>query len=407
MRDFLLKRDTIDHDIATDALPEQVLELFPEAMPVGVAFGVVLLPSGIEIATFRRDLEYKDHRHPEGVEFASPEEDARRRDFTINGLFYDVKSEDILDCVGGLDDLKARVLRAIGDPKERFREDALRLLRAVRFATRLQFDIEPGTADAIRAQSRLISRVSAERIRDELDEILRGSHPRAGVELMHRLGILSHILPELERTRGVSQADPLRPDEDVWSFTLRVLDELAKPREPRSFALSLSALCGGLGKPAVFRNNNNQNFNGHEIEGAKLTSKIAERLKLPNSEIDRAAAIVGDQLKFREVFQMREATFLRWIAMPHFEDSLRLHRAEALAIDGNLTAWEYCARRLEELRNAPKTEKLVSGEDLVQLGLKPGPEVARILRAVEDLTLERKLQTKEAALEYVLRTFVR
>lgn len=404
MRDFLLGRESKDHDIATSATPDELCDLFPRSVTVGKAFGVIKVPVNIseadapvlmEIATFREDLEYVNHRHPRGVRFSGPEEDARRRDFTINALFYDPKTARILDTVGGLQDLEAGVLRAIGNPSERFREDALRLLRAVRFAARLGFAIEPLTQAAIAARAKLIAKVSAERVREELTLMWTSTRPAEALEMLARTGLLSHVLPEVDALR--TQA-PGPSGHTPWEKTLRVLATLAAQQPKRSAELSWAAVwleTAGRIEPPL---------------GAEIARTSATRLKMSASAIDRIGQILESQPKFRDVFKMRESTLQRFVREPAFEESLGLHRADATISDGNLASYEYCHGRWRETRAAGdglSTSKLLDGKDLIQLGLKPGPEFSEILRVIEDLAFEQRLRSKEEALEYVVRNFVR
>lgn len=395
VRDFLLKRESKDHDIATNATPDELCELFPEAVTVGKAFGVLKVPlpamakegkaEFLEIATFREDLEYHDFRRPKGIRFAGPEEDAQRRDFTINALFYDPKTSCILDPTGGLADLKKGCLRAIGEPNQRFREDALRLLRAVRFVTALGFKLEEKTEAAIRSCVKLIVHVSGERIREELTLMLTGPRGADAVLMLADLGILRHVLPEVEALRKL---------ESVWQHSIRTLRFLEKEKKIRSSTLSWAALLLDSGK----RN-----------DPARQVHSIALRLKLSREEMDQIIGMLQDQLKFKDVFKMREATLLRFLKQPHFEELLALHQADALASDGNLAFYEFCATRLEMLKKTHPVgiPKLIDGKDLIQLGFKPGPEFSQILREVEDLALERRMSTKEEALEYVIQHFVK
>jgi poly(A) polymerase len=414
VRDFLLGRDCKDYDIATGANPDEICELFPNGVTVGKAFGVIKVPTGIqppllEIATFREDLDYTDHRHPKGVLFSGPVQDAQRRDFTINALFYDPKTQRILDSTGGLEDLKLGILRAIGNPSERFREDALRLLRAIRFKTRFGFKIDPDTSEAIRARARLVSKVSSERIRDELTLMWQGPHPEESLKLLSEYGLLSLVLPEVEALKGVAQIPSYHRHEDVWAHLLKMLAYMAEQSPVRSATVSWAAVLHEVGKPVASELNGGKNFNNHEIESVRLTEKIATRLKMSRADCDRIVAMVADHLKFRDVFQMRESTLQRLIRQEHFEELLAFHKADAGASDGNLAYYEFCANRLETLKKSLTTDiqKLVDGKDLIQLGFLPGPEFSEILRVVEDLTLEKKLTTKEEALEYVIKNFVR
>jgi poly(A) polymerase len=412
VRDFLLGREVKDHDIATSAGPDELCDLFPKAITVGKVFGVIKVPVGpsiLEIATFREDLEYTDHRHPKGVRFGGPAEDARRRDFTVNALFYDPKTTRILDSVKGMEDLKARVIRAIGVPDERFREDALRLLRAVRFATRLGFTLEPETAAAVQARAKLITKVSAERVRDELTLTWTGPSPDQGLKMLSELGLLHQVLPELEGLKGLIQPG-MAQGSDVWSHTLKAVASLARSQPQRSASLAWAAILHDVGKPVAARRSGGKNFNGHELDAAKLARSIALRLKMPRDQVDAIASLVEDHLKFKDVFQMREATLQRFVQQPNFEELLALHKADAIATDGNLAFYEFCSSRLAAVKSgaaAAAPPRLIDGTDLIQLGIKPGPGFSEILRTVEDLALEHRLNSKEEALEYVLRHFVK
>ncbi len=403
VRDFLLGREVKDHDIATDALPEEICRLFPNAITVGKAFGVIKVPirSGIvlEVATFREDLGYEDYRHPKGVRFTGPSEDARRRDFTVNALFYDAKAGRILDFTDGLVDLKAGIVRAIGDPRERFQEDALRLLRAVRFTTTLGFKLDPETEKAAAEKAKLVSKVSKERIRDELTLMWTGPRPAEALELLSRLGLLKHVLPEVEALKEVGP--------DLWNHTLKLLRCAVQQRgagETKSMPLSWALLLHDIGKPVVAKKDGP--FTGHEIQAAKLIHEIGGRLKFARSETDKIAKLVEEHIRFREAFKMREATLQRWVREEHFEDLLRLHRADATTTDGNLAYYDFCLSKLREARETESDFKLIDGKDLIQLGFKPGPEFTRILRTIEDLAIERTLTSKEQALEYVVKHFV-
>ncbi len=419
VRDFLLGRPTKDYDIATNAHPDEIVKYFPNAIDVGRAFGVIKVPragqTDLEIATFREDLDYQDHRHPQSVRFAGPAEDATRRDFTINALYYDIKSSRIYDFFDGVADLKARVLRAIGNPAERFHEDALRLVRAVRFASVLPgFEIAPETLSAIREKSALIIHVSKERVRAELSAILLGANPGMGFRLLDELGLLEEMIPELARLKTVEQSPLYRLEVrlgdisrqlSVWDHTLRMLDLMARLEPARSATLAFAVLFQGLGKGVVWEQNQRQNFNNHEREGSRLAVNLCERFRLSTVETEDVGLILENQLKAREVFQMRDAVLERWVRERYFPDFLRFHRIDALTSDGNLAFFDYCMSRLElRLVDIPK---LVDGKDLISLGFAPGPEFSRILTTVEDLALEGRLRDKNEALEYIVRNFVR
>ncbi|MBU6375774.1 MAG: CCA tRNA nucleotidyltransferase [Bdellovibrionales bacterium] len=411
VRDFLLSRPTKDYDIATNALPDELEKIFPNALEVGKAFGVLKIPSSnsglLEVATFREDLEYKDHRHPVGVKFSGPEEDARRRDFTVNALFYDPKTQRILDSVGGLEDLKSKTLRAIGDPAVRFKEDALRLLRAVRFTHALGFHLDASTQAAAKTQARLIQKISQERIREEMTRMLQGPHPANAVKMLSDLDLLFYVLPEVEVLKKTEQ--PTYVKRNLWLHTLSVLEICSNQNPKRSVALSWAALLQEIGKPIAWRKSGEKSFVGHDREAAMAAEKIGERLKFSREEIDRLVILVRDHLKLREVFHMREATLQRLIREPAFEELLALHRAAASATDGNHACWEFArSRYLEYLKSPPPdAAKIITGEDLIHLGLTPGPRFSEILRTVEDQVLERQITTKEQALDYVLKHFVK
>lgn len=415
VRDFLLGRRTKDYDLATDASPDAICALFPNSITIGKAFGVVKVPISeggdtglLEIATFRRDLEYKDSRHPQRVEFAGPLEDALRRDFTINAFFYDPKTSRIMDAVDGMGDLKRGVIRAIGDPALRFQEDALRLLRAIRFSCTLGFGIESGTWEATRTRARAVTRISPERIRDELNLMWSGPRPDEALRLLYDSGLLHHIIPELVALRGIEQTPFYRSQGDVWGHTLKLLQILARFYPVRSRVLSWGVLLHEVGKPVSNRKNGGMNFNGYELEGSKIAGSIAARLRMTTTESEAIQSVIGDHLKFRDLFKMRESRVERLIREPHIEDLLALHHVEAIGTDGNLAYFEYAKSRYERMRLAPPgLPRLIDGNDLIQMGFQPGPEFSSILRTVEDLALEHELSTKEEALEYVVRHFVR
>lgn len=376
VRDFLLGLPIKDYDIATDASPDEVAELFPDAIEVGKAFGVMKIPSGeefIEIATFREDSEYTDYRHPKSVRFSGPEDDAQRRDFTINGLFYDPKTKRLLDCVGGYADLQAKKIRAIGDPNARLKEDALRVFRAVRFAVRFGFKIEEATWAALMENARFTRKVSAERVRDELTLMLKGRSPKDAIRMLRDLGVASLWIPEIAKVKPA------------------VFEALSSDPIPLSTALVFAAAFSEAG--------------GDDTE--KSLQSACDRLRLSGDEKKRVVDLVLDLPKFHDAFQMREATLKRWALEPHFDELLQLHRAIALATDGDLMADRFLRRVRAEAAEGSNGEKILTGSDLIQLGFSPGPRFSEILRTVEDLHMEKKLTSKDQALEYVVRHFVR
>jgi poly(A) polymerase len=390
VRDFFLGREIKDFDIATSASPEEVERLFERTISVGKAFGVIKVLSEdsreVEVATFRKDGVYLDHRRPAKVEFGDVRADGERRDFTVNALFFDPKTNRVLDFFGGMDDLKAKVLRAIGKPGERFREDALRLLRAVRFSSRLQFGIEEGTRAAILEKSPLIRRVSIERVREELEKMITQPSAREAVSALEDLGLLENVMPEISVGK-LSQ-------KKVWDQTLRVLSVLGqhRGREPVSFYWGLFLLPTLRLLPIEKR----------EAEARK----IAARLRVSNECADQMAYLVRETPKFRDAFSMREATLLRWMRDENFELLVRFHELDAVSYDGNLAGLEFVRSIYPEAKRRFEMKPLLTGEDLVRLGMSPGPKFAEILRTVEDLSLEGQLTSTGQALEYVLAHFV-
>ncbi len=400
VRDRLLGITPKDFDVGTSAVPSNLLELFPGAQLIGAHFGVILVsdPSGVtvEVATFRSEGAYSDGRHPDAVHFETqPEADARRRDFTINGLMQDPVSGELFDFVGGRADLAARVIRAIGDPYRRFAEDRLRMLRAVRFAARLGFSIEAETLAAIQSQASAIGSISAERIRDELVRILTEGDTRRGFELLDQTNLLAAVLPEVKAMQGVEQPPEYHPEGDVWTHVLLMLGALDHP----SLSLALGVLLHDVGKPPTFSVRDRIRFDGHAEAGARMTRSILSRLKLPNSELEHVTALVANHMKFKDVLQMRPSTLKRFLRLPQFEEHLELHRLDCLASNGYTQAYDFLRGKLSELEAEDLSpERLITGHDLLQLGYSPGPEFRRALEAVETAQLEGEIRTKEDAL---------
>jgi poly(A) polymerase len=405
VRDHLLRRQAQDIDIATSAHPDEVLRLFPRSIAIGAKFGVVqvrLYGHPYEVTTFRKEGPYFDGRHPSEVSFSGPEQDARRRDFTINGLFYDPVTDRVIDFVQGKPDLEQGIIRTIGSPRGRFEEDKLRMLRALRFACSLDFEIAAETWDSIRGLAPEILQVSWERIRDELLKIITGPAPGRGLDLLHESGLLARILPEVEAMRGIQQPPGFHPEGDVYVHTRMALGFLRKP----SPVLALGTLLHDVGKPPTFSIQERIRFDGHVELGAQMAESICRRLRLSNEETQQVVELVLHHLRFIHVTEMRNSTLARFLRMPHFEDHLQLHRADCLSSHENLETYRFCADRLKELRaQAPPPPPLINGRDLIALGYQPGPIFKEILEAVEDLQIENTLRTKEEALEYVLKTF--
>ena len=405
VRDLALGRVPKDWDVATDAGPEEVAALFEHTVPVGVQFGisVVVLDEGdYEVARFRRDGPYRDGRRPASIDPADAHADAQRRDFTINGLFYDPESNAILDYVGGQQDLDAKVIRAIGDPAARFAEDHLRLLRAVRFAARLGFAIEPATWDALCVRAECIASVSAERIRDELTLLLTEGGAVRGLSLLDESGLLKVVLPEVAAMRGVPQEAEFHPEGDVWTHVQLLFEYLDKP----SAELAWSALLHDIGKPATMVRAERIRFHGHDAVGAKTAAAICGRLRMSNEARRVICTLVADHMRISHVRQMRLSTLVRLLREPHFPELLELHRADCLASHGKLDLYEFCQEQLAELKKEHlRPPALLTGNDLIALGFAPGPLFREILAAVEDAQLEGQLDSYQAALRFVQRKF--
>ena len=406
VRDMLLGAEPSDYDVATSATPEQVLALFERALPVGAAFGVVRVlsagsqPMEVEVATFRGETTYSDGRHPDQVAFTDEKLDVKRRDFTINGLLFDPLKLEVLDYVDGRRDLERKLIRAIGDPQRRFREDHLRLLRAVRLAAKLAFEIDGPTFGALKSCAAQITVISAERIRDELNLMLTGPAPRRALELLKKTGLLKHILPEVDALAGVLQPPEFHPEGDVWTHTLLMLGLM----ENAPLALALGVLLHDIGKPPTFEQLDRIRFNEHERVGAALAESILTRLKYSNEEIERVVSLVRQHMVFKDAGHMRPATLKRFLRQPDFDAHLELHRLDCLASHGNLDMHQFCKTQREALSaetlNPPP---LITGNDLIALGLTPGPRFKIILKEVEDEQLEGRLASKEQALEFVRR----
>jgi len=405
VRDYLLGKEPKDYDVATSATPAQVIELFPGALTVGAHFGVVIVKRDghqIEVATFRTDGSYKDGRRPESVTFATAEEDAQRRDFTVNGLFHDPLEDRIIDYVGGEKDLQAKVLRAIGDPSQRFAEDRLRLLRAVRFATVLGFEIDPATWQAICDHAEAITTVSAERIRDELIKIFLHPNRVRGFDLLVDSGLMERVLPEILVLKGVEQPPQWHPEGDVFVHTRLMLSLLP---EHVSLPLVLSVLLHDIAKPATFtvdEDTGRIRFNGHDKLGAEMTGDILRRLKFPNDVIEPTQVAVEHHMVFKDVKKMRNSTLKRMMARPTWEDELALHRVDCLGSNGLLDNYEFMKAKAEEFSQAPLIpEPLLNGRDLMALGWQPGKQLGVVLTSVQNAQLEGVITTKEEALEWL------
>jgi poly(A) polymerase len=408
VRDILRGETPKDFDIATNATPDAVQKIFSRTYAVGAHFGViVVLEEGFqfEVATFRADDAYLDGRRPVAVHFSSPEEDAKRRDFTINGMFYDPVQEQVIDYVAGRADLEAKLIRAIGNATERFQEDRLRMLRAVRFATVLGFEIDPATWDALIVQAPTITRISAERIREELVRIFISPNRVRGWDLLDQSGLLKAILPELEKMKGCAQPEQFHPEGDVFVHTRLMLSLL--PREV-SVPLVFSVLLHDVAKPVTSTTDASGRirFNGHDRIGAEMTEEIMERLRFSRAEIEATAEMVRQHMVFKDVPNMRVARLKRFMARPTFGEELELHRVDCASSHQMLDNYEFLLGKQEEFANEPIIPPpLVRGEDLIALGLKPGPKFGEILEAVETRQLEGALRDRAEALAWVKKEY--
>ncbi|MGB0038865.1 MAG: CCA tRNA nucleotidyltransferase [Terriglobales bacterium] len=423
VRDMLLSREPADYDVSTDATPQEVMRIFPQSLAVGAQFGVVLVPekptttedaeehggnaAAVEVATFRSDIGYSDGRHPDEVRFTKdPREDVQRRDFTINGMLLDPITNEVLDFVGGRADLKAGIVRAIGDPSRRFAEDKLRMLRAARFAARFEYTIEPVTFAAIQEFAPQIHQVSQERVREELTKMLTEGRARRAFLLLDESGLLREVLPEISRMKGVEQPPQFHPEGDVFVHTLLLLDKLPAGS---SKTLAWGALLHDVGKPATFRVAPDRiRFDGHVDVGVKIAAGICRRLRFSNDETDQILALVDNHMRFAQVRQMNESTLKKFLRMPAFDEHLELHRMDVLSSNGFLDAYDYAQERLRSMPpEVMRPRPLLSGDDLIAAGYAPGPRFKEILGAIEDAQLEGRVATQEAAIEMVTRDFPR
>jgi putative nucleotidyltransferase with HDIG domain len=389
-----------DFDVSTDARPDQIVSLFPRAQLVGAKFGVVLVKHSsdvcVEVATFRSEGNYVDGRHPEDVRFETdPVRDAQRRDFTINGLFEDPLAARLYDFVGGKADLQARVLRTIGLPDQRFEEDHLRLLRAVRFAARFQLTIDEQTMRGMQRFAPEICRVSAERIREELVRTLTEGGARYGFELLHLAGLLEYVLPEVKACQGVEQPPEFHPEGDVWKHILLMLESMRDP----SRTLAWGVLLHDIGKPPTFRVAERIRFDGHAEVGTEMARYRLEQLKASGEDVERVSSLVANHMRFKDVPHMRVSTLKRFLRTPHFEEHLELHRLDCLASNGRTDVYDFVRSKLAEFNTEQlRPPRLLTGDDLIQAGYVPGPSFKRAIELTETAQLEGEIETREQAL---------
>ena len=451
VRDLLLGREPADYDVATDALPEEVMRIFPETYAVGAQFGVVLVPvpeklrsrpgaptensdvcqsesfpgteesehavvrgpailghshkACVEVATFRCDVGYSDGRHPDQVRFSrDPREDVQRRDFTINGLLLDSEKNEVLDFVGGQEDLRAGIIRAIGEPERRFTEDKLRMLRAVRFAARFEYVIDAVTFAAMRQLAPQIIQVSRERVRDELTRMLTEGHARRAFELLDQSGLLHEVLPEIEAMKGVEQPPEFHPEGDVFVHTLLLLEKLPRPC---SATLAWGALLHDVGKPPTFRRAPDRiRFDSHVDVGVVMAESICRRLRFSSHDTKQTLALVDNHMRFGDVERMKSSTFKKFIRLPRFDEHLELHRLDCESSHRSLRTYKFTREQMAKLQpEQVRPKPLIGGDDLIGAGYAPGPVFKEILSAVEDGQLDGRLRTRDEALQFVEQEF--
>jgi len=407
VRDILLGIEPKDYDIATSATPEEVQALFPGSNAIGAHFGVILVNTGgfdFEIATFRNDGSYTDGRRPESVTFTEPEEDAQRRDFTVNGLFQDPQSGEIIDFVNGKADLEKKLIRAIGNPEQRFQEDGLRLMRAIRFVATLGFDIEPTTWQAICKHSELLANISAERIRDEFTSIITAKHRALGFELLTKSGLMKHIIPEVYQLIGCEQPAQWHPEGDVYTHTQIMLEML--PEKP-SARLALAVILHDIGKPPTFSFDGDEErirFNGHDRVGAGMAEVILGRLRYSNRLTEEVRVMVANHMNFMNVQNMRTAKLKRFMARPTYEDEMELHRVDCASSNGFTDNYEFLRAKEKEFAAEPLIPPpLVTGKDLIKIGMTPGPSFKEILTKIQNEQLEGRITDRQQALDWLKR----
>ncbi len=422
VRDLLLGREAKDWDICTDANPDVVLRMFPRTYGVGAQFGVVLVAnpepldtdgsqSGedvVEVATFRADVGSSDGRHPDAVRFsASAREDVERRDFTINGMLLDTENNAVLDYVGGQNDLRAGVIRTIGEPAKRYGEDKLRMLRAVRFAARFDFEIEPATMAAIQGMAAEVAVVSRERVRDELTKMLTEGKARRAFELLDESGLLEHVLPEIAAMKGVEQPPEFHPEGDVWVHTLMLLEGLGKLQARASKSLAWGALLHDVGKPATFRRAPDRiRFDGHVELGVELARAICQRLRFSGEETEQIVALVDQHMRFGDVLKMKASTLKRFMRQANFAEHLALHKLDCASSNRRFEGYEYAKAQFQTMpEEVIRPTPLLTGKELIAEGYAPGPTFKAMLARVEDAQLEGVIGTREEAVTLLREEF--
>ncbi len=405
VRDLEMGREPHDYDIATEARPSDVAALFEQTILVGAQFGVVVVTINshrYDVSTFRAEGPYLDGRHPSRVEFVDARTDVTRRDFTINGLLHDPVRGETIDYVGGRADIRARIVRTIGTATERFAEDRLRMLRAVRLAAELDFEIDPEALRAVSANAPAIAAVSAERVRDELLRLLTCPGRGRGLRALHASGLLRIILPEVAATAGVPQPPEFHPEGDVFTHTVMTVEHLRDP----SPALAMAALLHDIGKPPTLSRTDRIRFNEHDAVGAEMAGAVCRRLHLSGEETDRIVDLVANHLRVKDLPKMRPAKAKRFLLQPDAADHLELHRADCLASHGDLSVHQWAVDALQGLAiEPPPPRPLINGDDLIDLGYRPGPQFKIILETIEDAMLEGRIRTRDEAVALIRTAF--
>tara|TARA_B100000242_G_scaffold132389_1_gene93923 strand:+ start:1651 stop:3003 length:1353 start_codon:yes stop_codon:yes gene_type:complete len=403
VRDLLIEKNPKEYDICTSATPNEINKIFKNSKLVGQSFGVSIVLQdkyAFEIATFREDFDYLDGRHPDKVKYTkNVEHDVKRRDFTVNGLLFDPIANKIIDYCDGLLDLKNKIIRTIGDPFERFSEDYLRILRAIRFSNQLNFEIEKKTSIAMDELSHKVVNISIERVRDEISKILLSLSPAKGIRLLDKYHILNTFIPEILEMKNIQQPPDFHPEGDVFVHTCLVLDKLSESTSENSIEVVYGALFHDIGKPDTYDKTDRIRFNRHEYVGANKAEKICKRLKFSNKQTELIVSLVKEHMKFGNIKNMKKSTFKKFVSMENFNDHLKLHKADCLGSHGDLSLYDFTLQKLDQLNNEPILPKpLLNGNDLIDLGIKPGPIYKSILSKIFDDQLEGNIKSRDEAL---------
>ena len=403
VRDLLIEKNPKEYDICTSATPNEINKIFKKSKLVGQSFGVSIVLQdkyAFEIATFREDFDYLDGRHPDKVKYTkNVEHDVKRRDFTVNGLLFDPIANKIIDYCDGLLDLKNKIIRTIGDPFERFSEDYLRILRAIRFSNQLNFEIEKKTSIAMDELSHKVVNISIERVRDEISKILLSLSPAKGIRLLDKYHILNTFIPEILEMKNIQQPPDFHPEGDVFVHTCLVLDKLSESTSENSIEVVYGALFHDIGKPDTYDKTDRIRFNRHEYVGANKAEKICKRLKFSNKQTELIVSLVKEHMKFGNIKNMKKSTFKKFVSMENFNDHLKLHKADCLGSHGDLSLYDFTLQKLDQLNNEPILPKpLLNGNDLIDLGIKPGPIYKSILSKIFDDQLEGNIKSRDEAL---------